>query len=186
MTGAAKLISQAELDAEAMQTADIVNMCLVYPFTLNFTEPMVFFLNLYTALIYGKIRTSRCRHLAWLTAWLFPGLLYIWFESFPLVFGGIYGFSSGSLGLSFLGLFVGMIIVAPPFFIWINKYLEAQFDENGEASISSTAAGMDALSLTVTLRRSLRRNGSYHASSAPSLFPCSPECVHPGRTFPTD
>ena len=49
-----KLISQAELDAEAMQTSDIVNMCLVHPFTLNFTEPMVFFLNLYTALIYGN------------------------------------------------------------------------------------------------------------------------------------
>lgn len=52
-----KLISQAELDAEAMETSDIVNMCLVYPFTLNFTEPMLFFLNLYTALIYGTTPT---------------------------------------------------------------------------------------------------------------------------------
>ena len=60
-----KLISQAELDAEAMQTSDIVNMCLVHPFTLNFTEPMVFFLNLYTALIYGNNpRSSRPSHLA--------------------------------------------------------------------------------------------------------------------------
>jgi DHA1 family multidrug resistance protein-like MFS transporter len=41
-------------------------MSLVKPITLNFTEPIVFLLNLYIALIYG--------------------LLYIWFESFPMVF----------------------------------------------------------------------------------------------------
>lgn len=86
-------------------------MLLVRPFTLNFTEPMVFLLNLYTALIYG--------------------LLYIWFESFAVVFHGIYGFNTGLVGLSFLGIFVGAIIVIPPFFWYLHKYLEPQFDDNG-------------------------------------------------------
>ncbi|KAF2169980.1 hypothetical protein M409DRAFT_19596 [Zasmidium cellare ATCC 36951] len=109
--GDVELVSQGELDAASMETSEIVNMCLVYPFTLNFTEPMVLFLNLYTALIYG--------------------LLYIWFESFPIVFVGIYGFSLGQLGLSFLGLFAGIVVVVPPFFWWLRKYIEPQFDETG-------------------------------------------------------
>ena len=67
-------------------------MTFVRPITLNFTEPMVFLLNLYIALIYG--------------------LLYIWFESFPIVFVEIYGFSLGEEGLAFLGLLVGTIALA--------------------------------------------------------------------------
>lgn len=54
------VVSQSELDAAAMQTSEIINMCLVHPFTLNFTEPMLFFLNLYTALIYGTF-LAYCR-----------------------------------------------------------------------------------------------------------------------------
>ena len=61
-------------------------MTFIRPITLNFTEPMVFLLNLYIALIYG--------------------LLYIWFESFPIVFVEIYGFNLGQEGLAFLGLLV--------------------------------------------------------------------------------
>ena len=66
-------------------------MALVRPITLNFLEPMVFLLNLYIALIYG--------------------LLYIWFESFPIVFEGIYKFNLGEEGLAFVGILVGAIIV---------------------------------------------------------------------------
>ncbi|KAH0427132.1 hypothetical protein CcaCcLH18_09879 [Colletotrichum camelliae] len=101
LTGNDKLISRR----------DVVQMLLVRPFTLNFTEPMVFLLNLYTALIYG--------------------LLYIWFESFAVVFRGIYGFNTGLIGLSFLGIFVGAVIIVPPFFWYLHKYLEPEFDENG-------------------------------------------------------
>ena len=70
--------------SEQMTGKDIVMMALVRPFTLNFTEPMVFLLNLYIALIYG--------------------LLYIWFESFVIVFIEIYGFGLGTEGLAFLGI----------------------------------------------------------------------------------
>lgn len=86
-------------------------MTLVRPFTLNFTEPMVFFLNLYIALIYG--------------------LLYVWFESFAIVFQGIYHFNLGELGLAYVGILVGALVVIPPFYWWMYKYLEPRFDENG-------------------------------------------------------
>ena len=112
MTGNDKLRCQPELDAEKMTGREVVMMCLVRPFTLNFTEPMVFFLNLYIALVYG--------------------LLYIWFESFPIVFIEIYHFNLGQEGLAFLGIFVGALIVIPPYFLWLYFVQEKQMNENGE------------------------------------------------------
>lgn len=111
ITGDHKLTCEPELMSEQMTAKDIALMVLVRPFTLNFLEPMVFLLNLYIALIYG--------------------LLYVWFESFAIVFVEIYGFSLGKEGLSFLGIFVGSIIVIPPFFLYLKYYLEPQFDEEG-------------------------------------------------------
>jgi MFS transporter, DHA1 family, multidrug resistance protein len=111
ITGDDKLKCEPELMGESMTGKDIVMMSLVRPITLNFTEPMVFLLNLYIALIYG--------------------LLYIWFESFVIVFVQIYGFGLGAEGLSFMGILVGAILVIPPFFAWMYYYLEPQFDEDG-------------------------------------------------------
>lgn len=91
---------------------DIDTMTLVRPFTLNFSEPKVFALNLYIALIYG--------------------LLYIWFESFPIVFSGIYGFSLGLEGIAFIGILVGTFLVIPPFSHYLHKHLEPQFKDCGE------------------------------------------------------
>ncbi|KAK1719501.1 multidrug resistance protein [Colletotrichum acutatum] len=112
LTGNNKLVSESELIAEEMTPRDIMMMSLVRPFTLNFTEPMVFLLSLYIALIYG--------------------LLYIWSESLPIVFTGIYGFSLSLQGVAFMGILVGALIVIPPFFWYLHKYLEPQFDEKGE------------------------------------------------------
>nr|POE47527.1 caffeine resistance protein 5 [Quercus suber] len=111
ITGDDKIKAESEIVGENMTPKDIVLMSLVRPFTLNFTEPMVFLLNLYIALIYG--------------------LLYVWFESFAIVFVEIYGFSLGTEGLSFLGILIGAFVVIPPFFYYLHHYLEPQFDENG-------------------------------------------------------
>ena len=87
-------------------------MTLVRPFTLSLGEPICLCLNAYIALIYG--------------------LLYIWFESFPIVFVEIYGFTLSQQGLAFLGIFVGVFIVFPPFVWYQHKYIEPKFNENGE------------------------------------------------------
>jgi len=112
LTGNDKLMCEPELMSQEMTGKDIALMVLVRPFTLNFTEPMVFMLNLYIALIYG--------------------LLYIWFESFVDVFVGVYKFQLYQEGLSFLGIFVGALVVIPPFFFYLHRYLEPKFDENGD------------------------------------------------------
>lgn len=111
ITGNKNLKCQPELDAEGMSAKEGIQMTLVRPFTLTFTEPIVFFLNLYIALIYA--------------------LLYLWFESFPIVFIGIYHFAPQNQGLAFLGLLIGAFITVPPFFWWLHNYMEPHFDENG-------------------------------------------------------
>lgn len=63
-TGDTRYRSQPEIDAADYTMKDHL-IVLGKAFTLTFSEPIVFFLDLYTALLYG--------------------VLFIWFESFPLV-----------------------------------------------------------------------------------------------------
>ncbi|KAL8865616.1 MAG: hypothetical protein Q9174_006793, partial [Haloplaca sp. 1 TL-2023] len=112
LTGIQNLKTEAEIEGESMTAKDVALIAIVRPITLNFQEPMVFLLNLYIALIYG--------------------LLYIWFESFPVVFTGIYGFSLGTTGLAFVGILIGAFVVVPPFFYYLYRYVEPLFNDNGE------------------------------------------------------
>ena len=149
-TGDKKMICEPELMSEEMTGKDIAMMVLVRPITLNFKEPMVFLLNLYIALIYG--------------------LLYIWFESFPIVFVQIYGrhagtvfradkltllsgFNLGELGLAFLGILIGALLVIPPFFLYLKKYLEPRFKEDGSIKPEErlTAACVGAFAIPICL-----------------------------------
>lgn len=97
-TGDDRLRSQSEIDAAHHKLKDHL-VVLGRAFTLTFSEPIVLSLDLYTALVYG--------------------LLFIWFESFPMVFGGIYEFSSGLQGLVFLGIFVTTLMTVPLYLLWI-------------------------------------------------------------------
>lgn len=112
LTGNPNLISEPELMGENMTGKDILMMTLVKPFSLLITEPIILALDLYIALIYG--------------------VLYIWFECFPIVFVDIYHFSLGTLGLAYLGLLTGIIVVFAPFIWYHHKYTEPKFNENGE------------------------------------------------------
>jgi DHA1 family multidrug resistance protein-like MFS transporter len=112
LTNNDNLKCEPELAGEQMSVKDIAMMTLVRPFELSFLEPICLCLNLYIALIYG--------------------LLYVWFESFAIVFEGIYGFNLGEEGLSFVGILVGAFVVIPPFFLYLWKVQEPQFNENGE------------------------------------------------------
>jgi len=112
LTGRTDLKSEPEIQGEGMTGKDIALMVLIRPFSLTFTEPILFLLNMYIALIYG--------------------LLYIWFESFAIVFQGIYNFNLGLEGLSFVGILLGGFVVFPPFAVYLKYWQEPQFNENGE------------------------------------------------------
>ncbi|KUJ08030.1 MFS general substrate transporter [Mollisia scopiformis] len=107
-TGDKRLKSQSEIDAAEHTWRDHL-IGLGKAFTLTFFEPVVFFVGLYTALLYG--------------------VLYIWFESFPLVFGNIYGFNTGEQGLAFLGIFVGGVLTLPCYLLWIKYSFVPEFSK---------------------------------------------------------
>jgi MFS transporter, DHA1 family, multidrug resistance protein len=111
-TGDERFKSQSEIEAESITARDIVTDLLVRPFTLNFQEPIVLLLNLYIGLVYS--------------------LFYLWFESFPIVFIGIYHFKEQLLGLAFLGIFGGIFVTLPPFFYYLYTVQEKMFDEDGQ------------------------------------------------------
>jgi len=111
-TGNPSIMSGPEIAAAAMSRRDLAVDVLVRPFALNFQEPIVFVLNVYIGLIYA--------------------LLYIWFESFPFVFLGIYHWREQLVGLSFLGLFVGSFVVIPPFFAYLYYVQEPKYNDKGE------------------------------------------------------
>ena len=106
------IMSASEIAAATMSPRDVAVDVLVRPFALNFQEPIVFALNVYIGLIYA--------------------LLYIWFESFPIVFIGIYHWREQLVGLSFLGLFVGAFLVMPPFFAYLYYVQEPKYNEKGD------------------------------------------------------
>lgn len=112
VTGDARLVCEPELAGRDMTGRDMVVMTLVKPFSLLLTEPIVFALDLYIALIYG--------------------LLYIWFESFPIVYNGIYRFTLGESGLAYLGLLAGVLVTVPPLFWYHHRYIEPKFNDSEE------------------------------------------------------
>ncbi|KAL5437111.1 hypothetical protein PMIN05_006455 [Paraphaeosphaeria minitans] len=74
----------------------------IRPFQLLFFEPM-------------------CLNLCILSAILL-GILYLFFGAFPLVFQNNHGFTASQTGLSFLGLFVGMLAGITSDLFWRRRY----------------------------------------------------------------
>lgn len=63
------------------------------------------------------------------------GILYLWFEAFPLVFSQTYGFNLGESGLAFMGIFVGAILTYGGFILWHRWSYAPVFDrQNGKVA----------------------------------------------------
>ncbi|KAH7024708.1 major facilitator superfamily domain-containing protein [Microdochium trichocladiopsis] len=104
-TGNPNFMTKAELEAghsTRSHWGDIMRL-LARAFTLTFTEPIIFLVDLYAGLLYG--------------------VLFIWFESFPLVFGEIYHFTPQQQGLVFLGILVFTAISVPALLWWLKTRL---------------------------------------------------------------
>jgi len=69
---------------------DILKVNLSRPFVLTFTEPILWFWDLYIAIIYG--------------------ILYLCFVAYPYIYGSLRGWSQGITGLAFVGIGVGTMI----------------------------------------------------------------------------
>ncbi|RDW61946.1 hypothetical protein BP6252_11379 [Coleophoma cylindrospora] len=89
-----------------------IHTSVVEAFSLTFLEPIILFVNLYVALVYG--------------------LLYVWFESFDIVFIGVYSFSLGEEGLCFLGILIGGVVVVPLYLWYYHVKIRPEFSKNGD------------------------------------------------------
>ncbi|XXH01539.1 hypothetical protein Hte_007899 [Hypoxylon texense] len=81
---------------EKLSTAALMKINLLRPFVLAFTEPILWFFNVWISLIYG--------------------ILYLCFVAYPIVFSQYRGWGPGVTGLSFVGIGIGtmMAILAEP------------------------------------------------------------------------
>lgn len=86
-TGHGNLLSRSESRSGNKDWWKLTVYHLTMPFRITVLDPSVGFINLYTALVYG--------------------VYYSFFESFPLVYMGTYGYSIGIMGAVFISVIIG-------------------------------------------------------------------------------
>jgi len=69
----------------------------------------------------GSLTSAQCLNLCLLSAILL-GIIYLFFGAFALVFGNNHHFQQWQLGLTFLGIFVGMITGISTSYFWDKLY----------------------------------------------------------------
>ncbi|OGE49271.1 hypothetical protein PENARI_c022G07394 [Penicillium arizonense] len=134
ITGNSQYMSESEIEIKEVKPRDVLFEALIRPFQLCFLEPIVLLTNLYIALIYG--------------------ILYIWFEAFPIVFQELRGFNPGEGGLAFMGILVSTCcLVIPAYFYWKYRWQAKYFDADGNIApeMQMPPAIVGALALPISL-----------------------------------
>ncbi|ODV88684.1 hypothetical protein CANCADRAFT_127309 [Tortispora caseinolytica NRRL Y-17796] len=80
----------APIDLVSFDFQSLVSRTLTRPLSMLFTEPILLLLTIYTAFVYG--------------------ILYLFLETIPVVFGLGYGWSSGKNALPYIALIIGELI----------------------------------------------------------------------------
>jgi DHA1 family multidrug resistance protein-like MFS transporter len=106
-----RLKSQSEIDQENISVMAMVKENLYRPNQMMVLDPAVGFTAVYTALVYG--------------------IFYSFFEAFPLVYVGMYGFNVGETGLTFLSITVGVFISIVAYWSYIWYVVEPDIRKNG-------------------------------------------------------
>jgi DHA1 family multidrug resistance protein-like MFS transporter len=116
-TGNMNIKSQSEIDQKHLSVKDIAFHALVKPWEINVLDPAVLFTTLYTGLIYG--------------------LVYTYFEAFPIAYVNVYHFDLGELGLTFLSILVSLLIVLPIYMIYFRVVVEQKIFKNLSEGVGS-------------------------------------------------
>jgi MFS transporter, DHA1 family, multidrug resistance protein len=111
LTGNPNLKSQAELDQSKLSVSAVAYESLFRPWQVMFLDPAILFINLYTALVYG--------------------IYYSFFEVFPIVYIGFYGFNLGEMGLTFLSITVSDSLAIPCYYAYLYYLVEPEIKKNG-------------------------------------------------------
>lgn len=132
LTGNDKYRSQSELDQANgnLSAGKLLTEALIKPGQIGIADPALLFVNLYTAYIYG--------------------IFYSFFEAFPRVYIGVYGFSLGTMGAAFLVILVACCIGAAIYCSYVYWYL---------VSISHDCQPEEVAVLTLSQEPDIRKHG---------------------------
>ncbi|OJD17080.1 hypothetical protein AJ78_02780 [Emergomyces pasteurianus Ep9510] len=105
--------SKTDFDQGEVTVSEAIRTSLLRPWILLFTEPIVFLLSTYMAIVYGT--------------------LYMLFAAFPIVYQEYRGWNEGIGGLSFLGVLIGMLIAMAINIVYDKRYQKIARDHGGFA-----------------------------------------------------
>ena len=107
------LRSQSEIDASKVSSSasSILASSLLRPAQITLQDPAVLFATVYSSLTYA--------------------IYYSFFESFPLVFVSMHGFSLGQLGLTFLSITIGVSVAIAAYFFYLALYVNPRIRAQG-------------------------------------------------------
>lgn len=111
LTGNPNIKSQSEIDSANISAKEVFTSAIIKPFEITLKDPAIAFVNIYTAIIYGTY--------------------YSFFESFPLVYSGIYGFSIGIIGVVFTCILISGILGIITYASYQYFYLIPDIENNG-------------------------------------------------------
>ncbi|EON66619.1 hypothetical protein W97_05865 [Coniosporium apollinis CBS 100218] len=110
-SGNNQLKSQSEIAQASLSVKDLAIETLWRPIQMMLLDPAVAFTALYTALVYG--------------------IFYSFFEVFPLVYIGMYGFNLGQMGLTFLAITVGVFVSIAMYWSYVYWIVEPEIRRSG-------------------------------------------------------
>ena len=102
---------RAPADENQVNMKDIVNKYLLRPFIMIALEPILVLLTLYMAFVYGMI--------------------YLFFEAYPIAFQEVRGWNGGVGALPFLGITIGVVIGVAIIVYLTNTRFKRRMDANG-------------------------------------------------------
>ena len=110
LTGDNRYYTEKEREEAQLPKKQFLIETLYRPFSMMITEPIVLAFDLYIALCYGAF--------------------YLFFEAFPIVFGGIYHFTLVEQGLAYFGFCVGCIFAYIILLVFSIKVAAKRFANN--------------------------------------------------------
>ncbi|KAL9027731.1 MAG: hypothetical protein Q9196_003788 [Gyalolechia fulgens] len=96
----------APLELEKKGARQMITVTLTRPVRMFLSEAIVLFSCVYISIAYA--------------------IFYLFFEAYPLIFEGIYGFNTGTAGLPFLAIGVGALLSVAMFLYWDSKLMRAR------------------------------------------------------------
>ena len=151
LTGRTEIKAECEVRQSRSERPErVVFNALIKPWEINIRDPAMLFTTIYTALIYG--------------------IYYSFFESFPIVYGEMYGWTLGQTGLAFLAVLVGLLVavlVYCAYFYFVAGPQIARMEAQKSGTVPPEARLKPGLVATFLIPIGLYVFGEFHFSLRP-------------------